>query len=60
MSKGVMLRATAQHEQRNLEAARIIVGQPDTYQGAVLNWAKAFLRRVEAEQEQRRLPLGDC
>ena len=59
MSNGVLLRTTAQHEQRNLEAARIIVGQPDTYRGAVLNWARAYLARYEAEQPQQRLPLGN-
>jgi hypothetical protein len=60
MSRGLLLRATQaqRFDEQNREAGLAIIEQPDVYQGAVLNWAKAFLARVDAEQEQRSLPLG--
>ena len=59
MSKGLLLRATQaqRFDEQNREAALAIIERPETYQGAVLNWARAFLARVDAEQEQRSLPL---
>jgi hypothetical protein len=49
-SEHLRTRGVSEFERSNLEAALIIVGTPERYEGALLDWAKRYLTRRLGEE----------